>query len=262
MTTYDLFAGTSSGPSTSSPADSRVSRGASPDGGAAPTTTAISGRRCAALLPLVVRDGCLQKMCLDLFARSWASPECSLTWEHWAIRPSPSAFRLRASARPTDATACGLWRTPRANDGKGGIRPDSESDRAPADFFLPDQVNYALWPTPNAGPQNDTDTKWQQRREACRERHGNNGFGLTLGMTVQTAALWPTASARDWKGAPDEPLSGNARPLNEIAKAALGPTPCGSDARTAPRGALNPAYVCWLMGYPAGWLRSVCSATR
>ena len=58
------------------------------------------------------------------------------------------------------------------------------------------------WPTPNAGPQNDTDSRWQQRREECKARHGNNGFGLTLGM-ASTLAGWPTststASARDWK---------------------------------------------------------------
>lgn len=50
------------------------------------------------------------------------------------------------------------------------------------------------WPTPNAGPQNDTDTKWQARREACAKQHGNNGFGLTLGMAAQLAS-WPTPTA-------------------------------------------------------------------
>lgn len=54
------------------------------------------------------------------------------------------------------------------------------------------------WPTPNAGPQNDTDSRWQERREECKARHGNNGFGLTLGM-ASTLAGWSTASARDWK---------------------------------------------------------------
>ena len=50
------------------------------------------------------------------------------------------------------------------------------------------------WPTPNAGPQNDTDTKWQERRAKAKEKHGNNGFGLTLGMAAQTAG-WPTPMA-------------------------------------------------------------------
>lgn len=55
------------------------------------------------------------------------------------------------------------------------------------------------WPTPNAGPQNDTDSRWQQRREECRARHGNNGFGLTLGM-ASTLAGWPTTQASDGSG--------------------------------------------------------------
>ena len=57
------------------------------------------------------------------------------------------------------------------------------------------------WPTPNAGPQNDTDTKWEARREECAARHGNNGFGLTLGMATQLAS-WPTPTTRDHKDGP------------------------------------------------------------
>jgi hypothetical protein len=55
--------------------------------------------------------------------------------------------------------------------------------------------DYFGWPTPNAGPQNDMDTKWQQRRVDCQQRHGNNGFGLTLGMASTTIAGWPTPDA-------------------------------------------------------------------
>jgi hypothetical protein len=51
------------------------------------------------------------------------------------------------------------------------------------------------WPTPNAGPQNDTDSTWEARREALKEKHKNgNGFGMTLGMAA-TLAGWPTPAA-------------------------------------------------------------------
>jgi hypothetical protein len=50
------------------------------------------------------------------------------------------------------------------------------------------------WPTPNAGPQNDTDTTWQQRRIELKAKHGNNGFGMTMGMAAQLAS-WPTPMA-------------------------------------------------------------------
>ena len=52
------------------------------------------------------------------------------------------------------------------------------------------------WPTPNAGPDNSTDTKWPERRKKAQEKHGNNGFGLTLGMAAQLAG-WTTPTARD-----------------------------------------------------------------
>ena len=61
------------------------------------------------------------------------------------------------------------------------------------------------WPTPNAGPLNDGDTTWQERRAALKEKHGNgNGFGLTLGQAVSLAS-WPTPCTQDGpKGGPNQ----------------------------------------------------------
>jgi hypothetical protein len=81
----------------------------------------------------------------------------------WKVRTTPSGRQIcarRASARRTSDSAC------------------------------------TSWPTPNAGPQNDTDTTWEARREACKAKHGNNGFGMTVGMAAQLAA-WPTPKAED-----------------------------------------------------------------
>ena len=84
---------------------------------------------------------------------------------------------------------------------------------------LPVVAQLAAWPTPNAGPQNDTDPNWEKRRAECKERHGNgNGFGMTLGMA-----------------------------------ATLGPTSSGSPAETGKPGQLNPRFSGWLMGYPPSW---------
>src|SRR5262245_56063426 len=53
------------------------------------------------------------------------------------------------------------------------------------------------WPTPNAGPQNDGDTTWQERRTELKTKHGNgNGFGLTLGQAV-SLCNWATPTSRD-----------------------------------------------------------------
>lgn len=100
---------------------------------------------------------------------------------------------------------------------------------------------------------------------------------------------WPTASARDWKGCQSNQHGKNARPLNEIAYLAGWPTPNtltggqtsrGSDRQdelllgglargmelssppsaTGKRGGLNPEFVCWLLGFPAGWGASAPTA--
>jgi hypothetical protein len=58
---------------------------------------------------------------------------------------------------------------------------------------------------------------------------GYNAAGNTdSSRKTATLASWPTASARDWKGSPHDRWGTNARPLNEVARLALGaPTPAG-----------------------------------
>ena len=64
------------------------------------------------------------------------------------------------------------------------------------------------WPTPNAGPQNDTDTKWQERRERVKaEKKNGNGFGLTLGMAAQMSG-WATPRSTEYR-----PLDGEPREI-------------------------------------------------
>ena len=102
---------------------------------------------------------------------------------------------------------------------------------------LQDQVALAGWPTPDGGAHNiGTDTTFLERREALKAKHYNgNGFGLTIGQAAQLAG-WATPRANKW-GEPDS----------------HGKTAFGSPASTARRGALNPAFSRWLMGFPPEW---------
>lgn len=116
------------------------------------------------------------------------------------------------------------------------------------------------WPTPRASPSDNRTTR-------NAPSHGN-GHGETLaGVACDWGRenLWPTASARDWKGAEHSEATAarNSRPLNEVAwdwarthLAALTSTDgpeCLQYDPTLHRLCLNPAFVEWLMGWPAEW---------
>ena len=87
------------------------------------------------------------------------------------------------------------------------------------------EVGCSSWPTPHAGPQNDMGSTWEARREAARKAHGNNGFGLTLGMAA-TLAPWPTPCSQD---GPNGGPSQGADRLPGAAGLAPWPTPQSRD---------------------------------
>lgn len=97
------------------------------------------------------------------------------------------------------------------------------------------------WPTPAS--------------DSFRSRSGERKGEMGLDQLARRSAPWTTPSARDWRlgKASAATLNRNVRPLSEQAWN-LGATPSGSIAPTASSGALNPAWVSWLMGYPIGWL--------
>jgi hypothetical protein len=160
----------------------------------------------------------------------------SLTWSRKATPAHRPYYQLAALARPISGSDCGSWPTPRALEGQGS--PIATLETALREIklrgtssMLHATVHLASWPTPDASVGNLTDTTWQERRAAAQEKHGNNGFGMTIAQAAQLSA-WPTPSARDWKSSASNQHGINARPLNEVARLASWATPRVSAGRT------------------------------
>jgi hypothetical protein len=120
--------------------------------------------------------------------------------------------------RTTFETGIGLWATIRASDGaKGGPNQKFTSGVGQP---LPAMAAQAVWPTPTA------------------QQYGTNQGGAA-GRTGPVRGSIATIA------------NGCRSNLND---AAAMQNSNGSSEPTEKRGALNPEFVCWLMGYPSEWL--------
>lgn len=143
-----------------------------------------------------------------LQARLTGSDLCAVIWKTWATPWGSTISRPRAQVRTIDATDCGLWQTPVADDSVNRVKGKYNSRGEPK---LSAQVMLAMWPTPHANCHTGAGTSGRQGGENTQ-------------MQVH-----------------------------------------GSLDKTEKRGALNPQFVCWLMGYPQEWVScapSVMPSTR
>ena len=219
------------------------------------------------------------------------SPEYELTWKQQDMPSGPPICALRASARRTSGSDCSGWPSPNTMDGikRDGLRPSRIETNRTSGYLSEIAIQVAGWPTPRA---NDNNQGSQDKIVTAGSSWLGQGRGATVATMAQLAG-WSTPAHRDYRhpnlktyaerggGAKGEQLpnqvhhalAGWGTPTSQDSKHAgisaaeairdpnvlrnqvylSGLAPNGSPASTAKRGALNPVFSLWLMGYPAAW---------
>lgn len=162
------------------------------------------------------------------------STECALIWREAPMEQGPSISRLAPWTPRTSVKGSigSPWPTPQHRERGGGSYADPM--KAAARLTSGHQVNLqdhmvATWPTVQARDGNKPHTI------EYVEKHKANGHGM--------ANL-------------------NDHMAFTAATEAGGPTQSGSSATTARRGAPNPAFPFWLMGFPDEWVSGALRAMQ
>ena len=211
----------------SGPAVAPASPSARPADAKDSTTTGICGPSGTPSSPSDVLQSSLESRLRQLLT---GSDLCEVIWKPWRTPWGACLSRPRARVRTTYATGSGSWPTPTTRDHKDGhYQPN-----VPVNGLL----GRMVWPTPTS---------------LAKAKAGYNEAGNSAGLVAirkHALATWQSPTA---KGNSDSPSM--AKWPGSVAAS------IGSSAPTERRGALNPEFVCWLMGFPAEWVSCGVSAT-
>ncbi len=209
----------------------------------------------------------------------WTKPKASSSsarppesWENWPIAGGTRNGSL--FPRPTWVPRMGVhdgsalrgvnsWMTPSVSNSQGNEYTRDGGKPGQERLTLSGQTQQ--WPTPTASLVNDGEdpATWNARRKRTKERTGNgNGMGMPL---TQAAQQWPTPASRDYR-TPNSQESqesrnhkGGEQLPNFVEHHFSHPVHSTLDGRElSPTGRtlrrrLNPAFGCWLMGWPIWW---------
>jgi hypothetical protein len=186
------------------------------------------------------------------------STECSLTWKASATPAGRSLSRLVPSMRPIAEIDCGLWPTPTTlASAKNGNNEAGNS----AGLVAIRNHAMAMWPTPQHREKGGGE---YADPEKARQRLTS---GHQVNLQDHVRALWATPMAHEARLGYQRRMGdtkGTQKSLTTEATDALGlgENVRGSSEPMEKPGALNPQFVCWLMGYPPAWDACAPTATR
>ena len=206
-------------------------------------------------------------------AGTWPTPDTGRERTNRSASPG-------AADRPTIAPAAKLWATPNAHDGR---RPGADLKSTQGGNLNRDAV---MWMTPTTQSAKGVDyqrvkgknvlildgqakalmEQWPTPRATDGTKGGPNQAGSKGDLMLPSAAAqWPTPASRDYRTPNRQSLQdrgqgskGEQLPnfvehhFSHPVLSTLDGRPLSPTDRTLPR-RLNPAFACWLMGWPIWW---------
>jgi len=185
---------------------------------------------------------------------TWPTPNSTVM----DAKPRPPITTGRKATDPQISTAdvavhlyAATWPTPTKADGDGGHGMGTASATGKREngtkitVSLPGVVKIvSTWPTCTKADSWNPSTMESAQREW--DHHNLRG--------IAAVTTWPTPTSQDCaRGVGTIRPQDTGIPLPQRVAQVIGTTTSGSPDQTERPGALNPAFVCWLMGFPDEW---------